>query len=420
MSVNSDRGPVEPSESHLRGGRLAVTRAGSALVVAFALAVFVAGLPVAFDKLRIVCAGACPDWRLNAARAHALAGLGVSPDAFAVLEVVGTVLTSLIWFGIAAVVFRRRSDRLIPLLVAVQLVTQGASNGANALIGTHSAWDTAASLLEALNSILFFAFLALFPSGRFAPRWVGWLLIPAGAATAAQLVPGAPAALQLAFPVTAVLLLAAQVYRYLAVSTSVRRQQTKWVLLGVSASLAMHFGLLLPPALVPTLSAPASLYTLSAAIVTNLTLTLGPIGFMFGVLRYRLYDIDLIINRALVYGSLTAILASVYFGAVVGSQQVVRAFAGAEAAKQPIIIVLSTLLIAALFSPLRHGLQRGIDRRFYREKYDASRTLERFAASLRSDLDLAELRAHLLGVVEETLQPTHVSLWLRPPTRREP
>ncbi len=418
MSAASDRGPSEPSESRLRGAQLAVARMGSALIVTFALAVFVAGLPVAFDQLRIVCAEACPDWRLNVARAHALAGLGISPDVFAVLEVVGTVATSLIWFAIAAVVFRRRSDSLIPLLVAVQLVTQGASNGANALISTHSAWGAAASLLEALNSILFFAFLALFPSGRFAPRWAGWVLIPAAAATIAQLVPGAPDALQLAFPVTATLLIAAQVYRYRAVSTSIRRQQTKWAILGISASLVVQVVLLIPPALVPSLASPGSLYTLLTAIIANLALTLGPLGFMFGVLRYRLYDIDLIINRALVYGSLTAVLVAVYFGSVLALQQLTSILTG-QTGQNPLLVVLSTLLIAALFRPLRARLQRAIDRRFFRSKYDAKRTLERFAATVRNETDLPSLTSALVAVVGETLQPEHVSLWLRPQARRD-
>lgn len=137
-----------------------------------------------------------------------------------------------------------------------------------------------------------------------------------------------------------------------------------------------------------------------------------PLGAGIGVLRYRLYDIDVLINRTLVYGSLTALLAALYFASVIGMQQLVRLVSGAQAENNPLVIVLSTLLIAALFQPLRHRIQAGIDHRFFRAKYDATRTLDAFAASLRSEIELAQLSDHLVGMVEETMQPAHVSLWL--------
>jgi hypothetical protein len=403
---------ISPSETHLQRGWLALARTVSALIVMFALAVFVASLPVAFRQLRIACADICPSGQLTTAQAHSLHQLGIPLGAFSTFELSVTILTSLVWFGIAGVVFWRRSDNLVPLLVAVQLVTQGASDGANALTGNDSTWQNPAAVLIVLNSILFLVFLALFPSGRFAPRWIGWLLIPASVATAATLLPGAPQALQLVAIVMIFVLFAAQFYRYRAVSTSIQRQQTKWAILGIAVSLVAQIGVLIPLALVPRLSAPESLYPLLAGTITSVTLTLGPIGFMFGVLRYRLYDIDLIINRTLVYGSVSAILAAIYFACVLGAQAATQALTG-QTQPNPLVIVLSTLLIAALFTPLRRAIQRVIDRRFYRAKYDAARTLEHFAATLRGQLDLTELREHLLSVVEETMQPAHISLWLR-------
>jgi hypothetical protein len=137
-----------------------------------------------------------------------------------------------------------------------------------------------------------------------------------------------------------------------------------------------------------------------------------PVAIGFAVLRYRLYDIDIIINRTLVYGSLTATLVLVYFGGVATMQTLFRAFTGQEQQPQ-LAVVVSTLAIAALFNPLRKRIQSFIDRRFYRRKYDARRTVEAFSARLRDETDLETLNRDLAGVIEETLQPAHVSLWLR-------
>jgi hypothetical protein len=139
----------------------------------------------------------------------------------------------------------------------------------------------------------------------------------------------------------------------------------------------------------------------------------GPIAIGIAILRYRLYEIDTLINRTLVYGLLTATLAAVYFGGVATTQATFRALTGQEEQPQ-LAIVVSTLAIAALFNPLRRRIQSFIDRRFYRSKYDAARTLEAFSAKLRDETDLDALSEDLVGVVRETMQPAHVSLWLHP------
>ena len=140
-----------------------------------------------------------------------------------------------------------------------------------------------------------------------------------------------------------------------------------------------------------------------------------PVFTGIAIVRHRLYDIDLIINRSLVYGVLTGTLALIYFGGVTATQVIFRTLTGQEEQPQ-LAIVISTLAIAALFNPLRRRIQAFIDRRFYRRKYDARKTLETFSTTLREETNLEALNSELVGVARETMQPAHVSLWLRPDT----
>jgi hypothetical protein len=147
-----------------------------------------------------------------------------------------------------------------------------------------------------------------------------------------------------------------------------------------------------------------------------LSFLLIPLSIGVAVLRSHLFDIDVLINRTLVYGSLTATLVALYFGGIVVLQ---RLFVALTGEKSTLAVVASTLVIAALFTPLRRRIQSFIDRRFYRSKYDARKTLEAFSAQLRDETDLNALSDDLVGVVRETMQPAHVSLWLRPYTTSE-
>jgi hypothetical protein len=186
------------------------------------------------------------------------------------------------------------------------------------------------------------------------------------------------------------------------------REQIKWLLYACTVFLVVYVG-----GTVSGLGGTASLGGYIWGVFFGLSVIALPAAIGIAILRYRLYDIDVIINRTLVYGTLTVSLALVYFGGVATTQVIFRALTGQEQQPQ-LAIVASTLVIAALFNPLRRRIQSFIDRRFYRSKYDAAKTIEGFSIKLRDETDLEALNADLVGVVRETMQPTHVSVWLRP------
>jgi hypothetical protein len=205
------------------------------------------------------------------------------------------------------------------------------------------------------------------------------------------------------------------------------REQIKWLAFAASLVGVLYFGsifteLLFAPDSLITNETPPLWVTLQRFLFVQ-SFAAVPIAVGFAILKYRLYDIDIIINRTLVYGSLTLMLLLVYFAGVTATQALFQTLTGQEQQSQ-LAVVASTLAIAALFNPLRRRIQSFIDRRFYRQKYDARKTLEAFSARLREETDLNTLNAELMTVVRESMQPEHASLWLRPntmsPVREEP
>jgi hypothetical protein len=185
------------------------------------------------------------------------------------------------------------------------------------------------------------------------------------------------------------------------------REQIKWLLYSCAVFLIVYIG-----GFVSGLGGTSSLGGYIWRLFFGLSVITLPAAIGIAILRYRLYDIDVLINRTLVYGLLTAMLVLVYLGGVVALQYAFRALIGQES---QIAIVASTLAIAALFNPLRKRVQAFVDQRFYRGKYDARKALEAFSAKLRDETGLDALSDDLIGVVRGTIQPSHVSLWLRPP-----
>jgi hypothetical protein len=193
------------------------------------------------------------------------------------------------------------------------------------------------------------------------------------------------------------------------------REQIKWIAFAASVVVIVYLIAMVGSLFFPLgwggAGTPLWLGLLQQAALVSFTAV--PIAVGFAVLKYRLYDIDIVINRTLVYGSLTVTLVALYFGGIVVLQRIFVTLTGQQST---LAVVASTLLIAALFTPLRRRIQSFIDRRFYRRKYDARKTLEAFSATLRDETDLEALNDDLVGVVRETMQPAHVSVWLRPET----
>lgn len=271
------------------------------------------------------------------------------------------------------------------------------------------------------------ALLVLFPNGRCVPPWTRWLLVLAIPVIPLVLfipiqswLPPASWLIALAtiyFFLIVCAALYAQLFRYRHVSSPTERQQTKWAVSG----LALWVFLVTvesAPYLIMMNSSPDATLSWWASIATLmwwLSLDVVPLTLTVAVLHHHLFDIDVFIRRTLVYGTLTTILGAIYFAVVVGAQSVLHALTGQQTAQSPLLIVATTLLIAALFTPLRRSIQAVIDRRFFRRRYDAARAIAAFDTTLRTEADLRQVTERLVAVVEETMQPAHISLWLSEP-----
>jgi hypothetical protein len=259
-------------------------------------------------------------------------------------------------------------------------------------------------------------FLLTFPNGRFVPRWsvlgvVLWITnIFAFALTPPVIVTTASVALTFGFTMLV------QVYRYRHLYTTVERQQTKWLVFAMLFSVVIEIGAVIARSVVPALDAPDSIFALTDVFASGLLFLFVALAVGIALLRYHLYDIDIIIRRTLVYGSVTAVLAASYAVIVLILQRLLSLLV--PRSSDTAAIVVTTLLIAAIFQPLRSTIQRAVDRRFYRHKYDTARTLASFGSTLRNEVNLEDLTRQLISTVSETMEPAHISLWLRQPDKR--
>ena len=427
FTMQTTVGPERRNETHtlLHGRWLLFARIAWGGLVVFSLAIFLVSLPVYFAHYQTICTGAaaaCDSSQLSPESAKTLPGFGLSVTAYATLSLLLAVVNAWVWFVVALVIVLRKSSDWMGLLVGLMLVMQGTNITAGSLQFGQPNWLFLSLLENYLSFVLLFLVFSLFPDGRFVPRWTRWLVIGWSIASVPTLIPHLTF-----FPLLFYLLLwfgsllclgGAQIYRYSRASNGVERQQTKWVVFSVIIVILVEIGLVFPLLFFPQLAQNGSLYAMFSSTLGNIIPVLIPLSIGMAMLRYRLWEIDILINRTLVYGTLTGILALVYVGSIIVFQSLLR---GLFNQTSEVAIVISTLLIAALFQPLRKLFQVRIDRRFYRHKYDAERTVAAFSATLRNEVDLDQLHEDVIAVVEETMQPEHISLWIRlPDPSRQP
>ncbi len=407
----------------LRGRWLLLARLTWLAVTALSVGLFLASIPPYFSELQNVCtrgAWSCADnGLLTNTGMRELRALGLSMGFYAAYNTALGVVFELVWCAVGAIIFSRRSDDRMALLAATMLVTFSAVpfGFLETLASAYPAWTLPVRVLATVGFTSIILFFYTFADGRFVPRWMLfpaliWILNDTISTLFPKLdAPGLTTAGFLAFFIPAVCAMGSQVYRYRRASDPVQRQQTKWVVFGVVFGFGGYLALVVlgEVFLASTRFKPLP-YMLFQTVTLALLLVI-PLSIGFAVLRSRLWNIDVVINRTLVYGLLTASLGLVYFGSIVLLQYVFRAFTGGES---QLAVVASTLAIAALFGPLRRRIQDFIDRRFYRRKYDATQVLATFGARLRNEVELDTLSEDLLAVVNETMQPEHVRLWLRP------
>jgi hypothetical protein len=407
-----------PANTSLRERWLTLARVVWVAVALLTVGVFVLSIPSEFARLQSPCTDTVScSWllRLTAENARELRELGVSVNIFAAYLVSLEAAFTVAPIAVGAIIFWRRPDDRMTFLVSLVLLMYWAGiTFPYHLLELPRLWEALSAVVALIGVAAIILFMYVFPDGHFVPRWARWLALVSIAVFAPSILFPYSLLSLWRHPLLNALVSAAvfgaivlvQAYRYKRVSDATQRQQTKWVVLGIVAAAV---GYCMFPVL--NLLQGGVLVSLLGYTAALLLLVLLMLSIVVAVLRYRLYDIDLIINRTLVYGTLTTLLVAVYVGSVVSLQAALRALTGQES---QLAIVASTLLIAALFNPLRRRTQAFVDRRFYRSKYDAAKTLSAFNARLRDETDLDALNAELVGVVRETMQPAHVTLWLRP------
>jgi len=410
-------------DTRLYGRWLAQARLVSITVFALALALLLVCVPLYFASLHMLCTGtatACnATGQLAPGDVRRLQQLGLSIDFFGTYLIVIALIFALGYWLVAALLFWRKSDNPLALLAAVALGTFPlAFNSSSISSLLPSPWSLLIHCISFLGDLCIILFFYVFPSGHFVPRWTRWVLIPTLVYWGFnEFFPQAPFNPFFRFLVLNVVtflgvvggMVVVQVYRYRRVSTPTQRQQTKWVVYGVTMGVGGFLLLILLSYFFSSLFTTGSLaFLIVNAAIYGLMLLL-PLSIGFAILRYRLWDIDRLINLTLVYGLLTGALVFIYIVLVIALQYLLR---GIINQTSDLAIVGSTLVIAALFQPLRRRLQRIINRLMYGERDDPYAALTRLGKRLEATLAADTVLPTIVETVAQTLKLAYVAITL--------
>ena len=427
MRVNQTPAPTPSRDAPfpakpLRGLTLVFARGAWLVVAVLALGFFAAGIPSEFAMFHTVCQDVCLGGQVTQAGSRALRDLGLSLDFYAAYAVVHDVVFAAVYVAVAVIIFWRKSDERMAMLASFALLTFGTAglpNTTYALSIQYASLWWPLSLLDFLGAAFFGLFLYHFPDGRFVPGWTRWVVF---AWIAWQLpaywfpswdsfdLDGWPGWLAItvwtAFLGT---MIYTQAYRYLRVSGATERQQIKWVVFGISVAALVYLGIVV--ALSPLAPAPTT-PGMVANILIGYTflyaaMLLVPLSIGFAILRHHLFDIDLIINRALVYGALTTSVVLLYVLVVGGLGAVLRVQGSL------IVSLIATGLAAVMFQPLRERLQRGVNRLLYGERDDPYAVLTRLGSRLESRLTPDAVLPAVTRTVQEALKLPYTEIQLR-------
>jgi signal transduction histidine kinase len=408
-----------PPKTRLRGRPLLVARTAWAVLTVLVVGLFLASVPAAYSQYSSVCnAGAeCrPYWRIAPEDLRALRDLGLSVNSYAAYRLAADICYGFCFWAVGAVILWRKSDNWVALFVSLMLITFGALNVIELTSGASPTFTAASAVLNFIGYVSFVVAFYIFPNGRFVPGWTRWLVIlwalyGASLSFFPEDSPFHPRAWPLlSVPMAVVLfgsLVFAQAYRYRLISGPVERQQTKWVVLGFTAAITGVILVVLPAMVYPELlqpGVPKVLYALFELTATNLALLLIPLSIGVAILRYRLWDVDVIINRTLVYGALTASVAGIYV-LIVGSLGAILQARGSLAVSLP-----AAGVVAILFAPLRQRLQRGVNRLMYGERDEPYGVLSRLGERLEATLEPASVLPTIVEMVAGALKLPYAAI----------
>jgi hypothetical protein len=389
------------------------------IFIVLSISLFIAGIPVYYQELSQICVDeTCVSGQLTRDTETALRDLGISIRHRAVFILTIITVNFFVMLTLAVLIFWKRSNDWFALFLSLTFVSFMVDSTTVALLPLLPGWLTPIIYFATVGGITFPIIFYLFPDGRPVPRWtrfliLGWigliisiffLYIPMPVLSE-QIMEEIIPFLWMAIFIGSIL---TQIYRYQKDSTPLQRHQTKWIVyaLFVILSFVIPWVLWGEYAKASGDAYKILISDLLDYLVGTFITILIALSFGIAVLRYKLWDIDLVIRRTLIYSALTGTLALIYYISVALLQRLFTA-------GSPISIVFSTLAVAALFSPLRRRIQDAIDKRFYRYRYDVEQTIASFAISIRDEVDSDRIAKTLISTVDKTIQPEHVSLWLR-------